>query len=685
MLTATKSEILDPKNRNKARPNLPPAEMKALAQLIDLQRKHVITIKPCDKGAGIIILNFTEYIRACEKHLNCEQIQSDGSRKPYYRKVKDDVLDEVRTKINDVVEEAFDNEILTKPEYEAMRADEKAAARFYATFKVHKTHEVGKAPPERPIISGNGSVTENISAFVDHHIKALAVKHFSFLQDTPDFLRYLESEINSGEKLPANTIVATIDVVGLYTNIPIEDGLEAVRDALEEREDKSVSTEFLVRLLEIVLKNNIFEFNQQLFQQLIGTAMGTKCAPNYSNLFMAKKIDPEIIKMAIKHGEGTFPIRLFKRFLDDIIMLWCGSVEGLHSFIKEINTINSSIQFTLVHTTIPSDEQPNCPCEKVTSLPFLDTSLSILDGRVIIDLYKKPTDRNQYLLTSSCHPAHVTNNIPYSLALRIVRICSNMETRDLRLEELKGLLLSRGYKAGVINEAVEKARKIPREDALKRVENNSTQRPVFVVQYDPRLPSITSITRRHWRSMITRDPKLQEIFPDPPLVAYKVAPNLRSKLIRAKIPPEPSTRPRRIRPGMKKCGKPRCPACPYIQTGPTFKATATAYKVDLNSEVDCTTTNLCYAISCGVPRCGQQYIGQTSKSLKERFAQHLGYVDRNVEATGRHFNLPGHSKSDMLVQVVEKIHNKHVWAREEIESIHIRKANTYHKGINNKP
>ena len=458
-----------------------------------------------------------------------------------------------------------------------------------------------------------------------------------------------------------------------------------MRDALEEKEDKSVSTEFLVRLLEIVLKNNIFEFNQQLFQQLIGTAMGTKCAPNYSNLFMAKKIDPEIIKMAIKHGEGTFPIRLFKRFLDDIIMLWCGSVEGLHSFIKEINTINSSIQFTLVHTTIPSDEQPNCPCEKVTSLPFLDTSLSILDGRVIIDLYKKPTDRNQYLLTSSCHPAHVTNNIPYSLALRIVRICSNMETRDLRLEELKGLLLSRGYKAGVINEAVEKARKIPREDALKRVENNSTQRPVFVVQYDPRLPSITSITRRHWRSMITRDPKLQEIFPDPPLVAYKVAPNLRSKLIRAKIPPEPSTRPRRIRPGMKKCGKPRCPACPYIQTGPTFKATATAYKVDLNSEVDCTTTNLCYAISCGVPRCGQQYIGQTSKSLKERFAQHLGYVDRNVEATGRHFNLPGHSKSDMLVQVVEKIHNKHVWAREEIESIHIRKANTYHKGINNKP
>ena len=176
---------------------------------------------------------------------------------------------------------------INKEEYDAMKADEKQAARFYATFKVHKEHTAGKAPPERPIISGCGSITENISAFVDHHIKSLAVKHFSYLQDTPDFLRLLEAEVNTGDLLPANTILATIDVCGLYTNIPIEEGLDAVQEALEERESKKISTEFLVRLLEMVLKSNIFEFNSELFLQLIGTAMGTKCAPNYSNIFMA--------------------------------------------------------------------------------------------------------------------------------------------------------------------------------------------------------------------------------------------------------------------------------------------------------------------------------------------------------------------------------------------------------------
>ena len=136
---------------------------------------------------------------------------------------------------------------------------------------------------------------------------------------------------------------------------------------------------------------------------------------------------------------------------------------------------------------------------------------------------------------------------------------------------------------------------------------------------------------------------------------------------------------------MRKCGKSGCPTCPYIQPGKLFEATATNYRVELNSEMDCLTQNICYAITCGVTRCSQQYIGQTSRSLKERFRQHQYYVDKNMEATGKHFNLPGHSKSDMKVTVLEKIHSKDVWVREEIESGHIRRANSYYKGINLKP
>ena len=75
----------------------------------------------------------------------------------------------------------------------------------------------------------------------------------------------------------------------------------------------------------------------------------------------------------------------------------------------------------------------------------------------------------------------------------------------------------------MVNGAIEKAKAIPRQDALKKVEKKKQQRPVVVVQYNPRLPFITTIARRHWRTMVTQDPQLQEMFPDPPLIAYKVA------------------------------------------------------------------------------------------------------------------------------------------------------------------
>ena len=70
---AVKSEIMDPLNRNKIPCNIPIEEVNALKELIKLQRDRIIVIKACDKGAGIIILNFDNYLKACYSHLWSEQ------------------------------------------------------------------------------------------------------------------------------------------------------------------------------------------------------------------------------------------------------------------------------------------------------------------------------------------------------------------------------------------------------------------------------------------------------------------------------------------------------------------------------------------------------------------------------------------------------------------------------------
>ena len=140
------------------------------------------------------------------------------------------------------------------------------------------------------------------------------------------------------------------------------------------------------------------------------------------------------------------PIRLYKRFLDDIFLVWSGSVPELQTFLEEINNIHPSIKFTS-EITCPYKcnivGPHDCFCHQTQSIPFLDTSVSIKDGKFVTDLYRKPSDRCQYLLPSSCHPSHVTQNIPYNLCYRLLRICSNKETLEMRLAELKEFLISR--------------------------------------------------------------------------------------------------------------------------------------------------------------------------------------------------------------------------------------------------
>ena len=76
-----------------------------------------------------------------------------------------------------------------------------------------------------------------------------------------------------------------MDVVGLYPNIPHGEGLASLRRFLETRDNKQISSDTLTELSEVVLKNNIFEFDENIFKQKRGTAIGTKLAPPYTILF----------------------------------------------------------------------------------------------------------------------------------------------------------------------------------------------------------------------------------------------------------------------------------------------------------------------------------------------------------------------------------------------------------------
>ena len=58
------------------------------------------------------------------------------------------------------------------------------------------------------------------------------------------------------------------------------------KEALENASVKKIITENLIKTAEFVLKNNLFEFNSKVFQQISGTAIGIKFAPPCACIYM---------------------------------------------------------------------------------------------------------------------------------------------------------------------------------------------------------------------------------------------------------------------------------------------------------------------------------------------------------------------------------------------------------------
>ena len=110
--------------------------------------------------------------------------------------------------------------------------------RFYLLPKVHKRLN---SVPGRPVISNSGFYTENISEFLDYHLQPLAKSVRSYIKNTNHFLQ----KIVSLDRLPEDTILCIIDAVGLYPSIPHDEGLKALCDVLNSRNDQSVSTKSL--------------------------------------------------------------------------------------------------------------------------------------------------------------------------------------------------------------------------------------------------------------------------------------------------------------------------------------------------------------------------------------------------------------------------------------------------------
>ena len=469
--------------------------------------------------------------------------------------------------------------------------------RFYLLPKIHKRlHDV----PSRPVISNSSYYAENISSFVEFHLKPLAQKVQSYIKDTNDFLK----KLSNLPVLPDNVILCTIDVVGLYPNIPHEEGLAAIKEALDKREDKSISTESILQLAECVLKNNVFEHNEMFYKQLRGTAIGTKMAPPYAVVFMGK-LEEDFIK-----GQRLKPM-VWWRYIDDIFMLWEHGEKELKAFLEALNSCHPTIKFTAEYSK-----------EKII---FLDVSVRKVSSHLVTDLYVKPTDTHQYLHASSCHVYHSKKSIPYSQALRFNRICSENVYFDKRCNELEVWLKSRGYSNKMVRSQILKARKFSRKELLEKERpKNNNNKVVLNVTYHPSFSNLKH-TLRDIHLLLTPDKEHEKVFSTVPIVGFKKGKSLKDFLVLAKVPPIEKPKG-----GCAPCGGKRCQVCNFIKDTDKFQVTTKDknYFINTFNKVDCNSKYVVYLIECKT--CGKPYIGSTETRFRSRFNNYRS-SQRNYE------------------------------------------------------
>ena len=374
-------------------------------------------------------------------------------------------------------------------------------------------------------------------------------------------------------------------------------------------------------------------------------------APPYACIFMDK------LETRMLASLPLIPL-WWKRFIDDIIKAWTHGEQKLREFIIAINSFHPTLRYTFEIARDTVDPSYFEDLEEVTLIPgravhYMELNVLIIEGKIISDLYFKPTDCHQYLSFSSCHPYHVKKGIIFGQALRVKRICSSTEDFEKHMTSMKTWFLERDYPTDLIDEQMCRARN---EDLSQRPRNQENKKsgPVLVATYHPALSRMSQILKEYFY-LLQIEPEMKTLFPDPPMVAFRNPKTLQGILVRAKLPVVEGRR------GCFKCGGKRCQICKDVKEGNTFTSFVTGKTYHINYELNCNSKCIIYLLSCRV--CGKQLVGTCTTEWRDRWGTYRAdmkkaskgehHMQKEVHA---HFKLPGHTgiANDVDIMFIDK-------------------------------
>lgn len=622
-----------PTKRPRLNRNISRAEEGAIK---NLAYNNTIVIKAADKGGATVIIDKADYHRSMFTILE----DTETYKKVNHNDINVQIL---KNKVTKFVKE--NNYYFTKNEQNYLYTYEMNLAYMYGLPKVHKSIKLKELIEEnkhiennvfkynfqelnipfRPIVSGKHCPISRLCELAQLILKPFEKCIPHLIIDTNDFLTKLPKQIKR------NTTLVAIDIVALYPSIENALGIEALKywfDKWPNKFIKSFDKDFSIKLLHFIQNNVYMTFNDLIFKQIQGTAMGKQNAPPYANLVIAylimTKLYPSLENNygqdAKEHIESNIKV-----FLDDGFIMLDEEKITASQLLELLNNMNKSIKFTMETSK--------------TQIPFLDVLVKLkqnpFDATVCLietDIYHKPTDSFNYFPFKSCAPKHITRNIPYNLSRRVATIVSNHQIRNTRFMELYQRLKNKGYPDELIADSIKTAKTLDRQKILDsrgiKIKNKKDdhQTITLVIDHNPNIsdPSIKvkQICNELNNCEIVKSGKVK--MPNI-ITSRRQPPNLlRTLSLNKKRDHTGSSNNNNSANKFTKCKDTRCLFCKENVISTESYKTCNGTTLKRNANMTCKTQDLIYLLVCA--GCKKEYIGETGVSINQRTNLHRSHV-----------------------------------------------------------
>ena len=201
-----------------------------------------LVITKADKGGAIVIMDVDDYVAEANRQL------SDSK---FYKKLTHNPTPVHAERINKAIEQ-FKEGLITENITKGLKSYEPQTSKFSLYPKIHKDGN-----PGRPVIISVDCHSSKISKYVDYHLQPEVCKLKSYTKDSTDAMNKL-AEIKG--EITEHDILVTMDVHSLYTNIPNDEGIQAVREKLNNSPSR-IPTRVITTFLLLIVTLNNFIFN----------------------------------------------------------------------------------------------------------------------------------------------------------------------------------------------------------------------------------------------------------------------------------------------------------------------------------------------------------------------------------------------------------------------------------------